>query len=83
MTMLTTYDYLTAKNNDDTGINSILVSDLLYMVMLGYPNTLTVTFDDIIHHVNAICRDAKNEFVIGDMPFMSYQVSKEEAIKNT
>lgn len=82
MTMLTAYDYLTAKNIDDAGIDSILVGDSLGMVMLGYPNTLAVTVDDMIHHGKAVCRGAKNAFVVVDMPFMSYQVSKEEAIKN-
>ena len=82
MTMLTAYDYLTAKNIDDAGIDSILVGDSLGMVMLGYPNTLAVTVDDMIHHGKAVCRGAKNAFVVVDMPFMSYQVSKEDAIRN-
>ena len=82
MTMLTAYDYLTAKNIDDAGIDSILVGDSLGMVMLGYPNTLAVTVDDMIHHGKAVCRGVKNAFVVVDMPFMSYQVSVEEALKN-
>ena len=82
MTMLTAYDYLTAKNIDDAGIDSILVGDSLGMVMLGYPNTLAVTVDDMIHHGKAVCKGAKNAFVVVDMPFMSYQVSKEDAIRN-
>ena len=82
MTMLTAYDYLTAKNIDDAGIDSILVGDSLGMVMLGYPNTLAVTMEDMIHHGAAVVRGVKNTFVVVDMPFMSYQVSKEEAIRN-
>ena len=82
MTMLTAYDYLTAKNIDEAGIDSILVGDSLGMVMLGYPNTLAVTLEDMIHHGAAVVRGAKNAMVVVDMPFMSYQVSKEEAIRN-
>ncbi len=82
MTMLTAYDYLTAKNIDDAGIDSILVGDSLGMVMLGYPDTLAVTMEDMIHHGKAVVRGAKNAFVVVDMPFMSYQVSVEEAVRN-
>lgn len=82
MTMLTAYDYITAKNIDDAGIDSILVGDSLGMVMLGYPNTLAVTMEDMIHHGKAVVKGAKNAFVVVDMPFMSYQVSKEEAVRN-
>ena len=82
MTMLTAYDYLTAKNIDDAGIDSILVGDSLGMVMLGYPNTLAVTMEDMIHHGKAVVRGAKNAFVVVDMPFMSYQVSLPEAVRN-
>ena len=82
MTMLTAYDYITAKNIDDAGIDSILVGDSLGMVMLGYPNTLAVTVDDMIHHGKAVVRGAKNAMVVVDMPFMSYQTSKEDAIRN-
>ena len=82
MTMLTAYDYLTAKNIDEAGIDSILVGDSLGMVMLGYPDTLSVTVDDMIHHGKAVVRGAKNAFVVVDMPFMSYQVSVEEAVRN-
>ena len=82
MTMLTAYDYLTAKNIDEAGIDSILVGDSLGMVMLGYPDTLAVTMEDMIHHGKAVVRGAKNAFVVVDMPFMSYQVSVEEAVRN-
>lgn len=80
--MLTAYDYSTAKLVDSSGINGILVGDSLGMVMLGYEDTLSVTMEDMIHHTAAVCRGAKNALVVGDMPFMSYQVSVEEAVRN-
>lgn len=82
ITMLTAYDYSTAKLVDSSGINGILVGDSLGMVMLGYEDTLSVNMEDMIHHTAAVCRGAKNALVIGDMPFMSYQVSVEEAVRN-
>ena len=82
ISMLTAYDYSTAKLMDEAGINGILVGDSLGMVMLGYEDTLPVTMEDMIHHTAAVCRDAKNTLVVGDMPFMSYQVSVEEAVYN-
>ena len=82
ITMLTAYDYSTAKLVDSSGINGILVGDSLGMVMLGYEDTLSVTMEDMIHHTAAVCRGAKNALVVGDMPFMSYQVSVEEAVRN-
>ncbi|MCQ2417446.1 MAG: 3-methyl-2-oxobutanoate hydroxymethyltransferase [Oscillospiraceae bacterium] len=82
ITMLTAYDYSTAKLMDACGINTILVGDSLGMVMLGYENTLPVTMEDMIHHTKAVTRGAKNAFVIADMPFMSYQVSVTEAVQN-
>jgi 3-methyl-2-oxobutanoate hydroxymethyltransferase len=82
ITMLTCYDYSTAKLMDEAGVNSLLVGDSLGMVMLGYPDTLSVTMDDIIHHTKAVARGAKNALVIGDMPFMSYQVSVKRAVEN-
>lgn len=80
--MLTAYDYSTAKLMDQSGINGILVGDSLGMVMLGYENTLPVTMEDMIHHTRAVTRGAKDALVVGDMPFMSYQVSVEEAMYN-
>lgn len=77
LTMLTAYDYSTAKLIDSTGINSILVGDSLGNVVLGYDDTVSVTLDDMIHHGKAVCRGAKNALVIVDMPFMSYQISVE------
>lgn len=82
ITMLTAYDYTTAKIIDQCGVNSILVGDSLGMVMLGYENTLPVTMEDMIHHTAAVSRAAENAFVVADMPFMSYQVSVQEAVAN-
>ena len=82
ITMLTAYDYTIAKIMDEGGVNSILVGDSLGMVMLGYENTLPVTMEDMIHHTAAVSRGAENAFVVADMPFMSYQVSVEQAVIN-
>ena len=82
ITMLTAYDYTTAKIIDECGVNSILVGDSLGMVMLGYENTLPVTMEDMIHHTAAVARGVENAFVVADMPFMSYQVSVREAVIN-
>ena len=82
ISMLTAYDYSTAKLVDEAGINSILIGDSLGMVMLGYEDTLSVTMEDMIHHTAAVARGAKNALVIADMPFMSYEVSVEEAVAN-
>ena len=82
ISMLTAYDYSTAKLMDEAGINGILVGDSLGLVVLGYEDTLPVTMEDMIHHTAAVCRGAKNTLVVGDMPFMSYQVSVEEAVYN-
>lgn len=82
LTMLTAYDYSTAKLLDESGVNSILVGDSLGMVMLGYEDTLSVTMEDMIHHTAAVARGAKNALVIADMPFMSYQTSVYDAVVN-
>ena len=82
ITMLTAYDYLTARTVDLSGIDSILVGDSLGMVILGYENTLPVTMADMLHHCRAVSRGASRALLIGDMPFMSYQVSAEEAVRN-
>ena len=80
--MLTAYDYSTAKMIDEAGIDSILVGDSLGMVCLGYPDTLSVTMEDMIHHTKAVTRGAKEAFVVADMPFMSYQTSVYDAVVN-
>ena len=82
ITMLTAYDYSTAKLIDEAGVNGILVGDSLGMVMLGYEDTLSVTMEDMIHHIKAVTRGVKNALVVGDMPFMSYQTSVYDAVKN-
>ena len=80
--MLTAYDYPTALAVDLAGIDSILVGDSLGMVVLGYENTLPVTMDEMIHHCKAVARGARYALLIGDMPFMSYQASVEDAVRN-
>lgn len=82
ITMLTAYDYPTASVVDESGVDMILVGDSLGMVVLGYDSTIPVTMEDMLHHTKAVCRAAKRALVIGDMPFMSYQVSVEEAVRN-
>lgn len=82
LTMLTAYDYSTAKIIDEAGINGILVGDSLGMVCLGYEDTLSVTMEDMIHHTRAVARGAKNSLVVADMPFMSYQTSVYDAVVN-
>jgi 3-methyl-2-oxobutanoate hydroxymethyltransferase len=82
ITMLTAYDYPTALAEDQAGIDVILVGDSLGMVVLGYQNTLPVTMDEMLHHCRAVTRGARYALLIGDMPFMSYQISTEEAVRN-
>ena len=82
ITMLTAYDYPTALAIDKAGIDCILVGDSLAMVVLGHENTLSVTMDEMLHHARAVSRGAQTALLIGDMPFMSYQVSVEEAVRN-
>lgn len=80
--MATAYDYASAKVADEAGVDMILVGDSLGMVVLGYENTLSVTLDDMIHHGKAVVRGAKRAMVVIDLPFMTYQVSKEDAVRN-
>ena len=82
ITFLTAYDYPSARLLDEAGIDVALVGDSLGMVVLGYENTLSVTMDDMIRHTAAVARGAKRALVVGDMPFMSYQVSDEQAVEN-
>ena len=80
--VLTAYDYPTALAMDRAGVDAILVGDSLGMVVLGYETTLPVTMDDMLHHAKAVSRGAKSAHLIGDMPFMSYQASTAEAVRN-
>jgi len=82
ITMLTAYDYPTALILDNAGIDALLVGDSLGMVVLGYENTLPVTMADMLHHCKAVARGASKAHLIGDMPFMSYQVSTVQAVRN-
>lgn len=82
ITWLTGYDYLTAKYEEKAGIDMILVGDSLGMVQLGYDTTYPVTMDDMASHCSAVRRGAPNTFVVGDMPYMSYQTSNEDAVRN-
>jgi len=82
ITMMTAYDYPTASLVDQAEIDTILVGDSLGMVVLGYESTVPVTMEEMLHHCKAVCRGTKQSFVIGDMPFMSYQVSVEKAVEN-
>jgi len=82
ITMLTCYDYPTAFFQEEAGIDMILVGDSLGMTMLGYDSTLPVTMDDMIRHTQAVRRGSPNSWLIGDMPYMSYQPSVESAIRN-
>jgi 3-methyl-2-oxobutanoate hydroxymethyltransferase len=80
--MLTCYDYPTARVLDEAGIPVLLVGDSLGNVVLGYPNTLPVSMEEMLHHTRAVARGVRNALVIGDMPFGSYQTSQEEAVRN-
>ncbi|HUV53262.1 MAG TPA: 3-methyl-2-oxobutanoate hydroxymethyltransferase [Dehalococcoidia bacterium] len=82
ISMLTAYDYSTAKLIDEAGIPLILVGDSLGMVVLGYGSTIPVTMDEMIHHTKAVVRGATKALIVGDMPFMTYQVSIEDALRN-
>ena len=82
ITMLTSYDYSTAKLMDSCGVDALLVGDSLGMVMLGYDSTLPVTMEDMIHHSKAVARGCETAMVVADMPFMSYQISVADAVAN-
>jgi 3-methyl-2-oxobutanoate hydroxymethyltransferase len=82
ITVLTAYDFPTARIVDQAGIDLILVGDSLGMVCLGYPDTVSVTMEEMLHHTAAAARAAERALTIGDMPFLSYQVSPEEAVRN-
>jgi len=80
--MLTAYDYLTAQIVDGAGVDAILVGDSLAMVALGYPSTLQVTMEEMLHHAKAVVRGRKNAMVVFDMPFLSYQTGRRDAVLN-
>ncbi len=82
ITMLTAYDYPTALAVDSAGVDMILVGDSLGMAVLGYDSTLPVTMSDMIHHTRAVARATKRALLVSDMPFMSYQISLEDALRN-
>ncbi len=82
VTMVTSYDYTMAALTEAAGIDMILVGDSLGMTMMGYDSTLPVTMEDMVHHTRCVTRATENTFVVGDMPFMSYQASLEQALEN-
>lgn len=82
ITMLTAYDYSMAKIVNDAGIDAILVGDSLGMVVQGYESTLEVTMNDMVYHCKAVARGAENALIVGDMPFLSYHISVEDAVRN-
>ncbi len=82
ITMLTAYDYPSAQLVDKAGVDIILVGDSLAMTVMGYPTTVSVTMDEMIHHCKMVARGTEHAFLIGDMPFMSYQTSRTDAIRN-
>ncbi len=82
ISMVTAYDYPSALAADRAGIDTILVGDSLGMVVLGYDSTVPVTMEDMLHHCKAVRRGAQNAYLIGDMPFMSYQADTAEAVRN-
>jgi 3-methyl-2-oxobutanoate hydroxymethyltransferase len=82
ITMVTAYDFPTARLADQAGVDAILVGDSLAMVVLGHPDTLSVTMDEMLHHARAVRRGASRALLIGDMPFLSYQADEAEAVRN-
>ena len=82
ITMLTAYDCPMAEKIDSSGVDAILVGDSVGMVLLGYDSTVYVSMEEMLHHIKAVKRGVKRSFLIGDMPFMSYQISNEEAVRN-
>ena len=80
--MISVYDFPTAKYAEKAGINSLLVGDSLAMTVLGHEDTVSVTMEEMLHHVKAVSRASENSMVVADMPFMSYQISPEQAIEN-
>lgn len=82
ITVLTAYDYPGATHIDEAGVDITLVGDSLAMTLLGHPNTVSVTMEEMLHHCKAVARGTKRAFLVGDMPFLSYQVEPAEAVRN-
>lgn len=82
ISVVTAYDFPTARLADEAGVDAILVGDSLAMVVLGRPNTLSVTMEEMLHHCRAVSRGASRPLLIGDMPFLSYQADRAEAVRN-
>jgi 3-methyl-2-oxobutanoate hydroxymethyltransferase len=82
ITMVTAYDFPTARAAEEAGVDALLVGDSLAMVVLGHPNTLSVTMDEMLHHARAVARGAQRPLLVGDMPFLSYQADQPEAVRN-
>src|SRR5437763_8385247 len=82
ISVLTAYDHPTARLADEAGVDIVLVGDSVGTVLLGYDSTLPVTMDDMLHHTRAVTRARPSALVVADMPFMSYQVSVEQAVLN-
>ena len=82
ITMVTAYDFPTAHAAEEAGVDALLVGDSLAMVVLGHPNTLSVTMDEMLHHARAVARGAQRPLLVGDMPFLSYQADQAEAVRN-
>ena len=82
ISMVTAYDFPTARAAQEAGVDAILVGDSLAMVVLGHPNTLTVTMEEMLHHARAVARGAQRPLLVGDMPFLSYQADAAEAVRN-
>lgn len=83
ITMITAYEYSAAKLLDELGVDMILVGDSLGMVVLGYEDTLSVSMEDMIYHSKAVAKGVKDAFIVADLPFMSYQISVEDAVRNS
>lgn len=82
ITMITAYDYPSAQLVDEAGVDIMLVGDSVAMTVLGQPNTVAITMEEMLHHCRAVARGTQRAFLVGDMPFLSYQISPNEAVRN-